>query len=57
MRNYKKEYANNKKNYERFNIAIDKPLGINLKRKLQFNKLSIAEWFSKKAKEYVERGE
>lgn len=57
MRNYNKEKEWSKQKYERFNIAIDKLLGINLKRKLQINKLSIAEWFSKKAKEYVERGE
>ena len=56
MRNYKKEYENNKKNYERFNISINKTLGLAFKKKLKNNNISIAEWFSKKAKDYIERG-
>ena len=53
MRNYKKEYENNKKNYERFNIAIDKELGIKLKNKLKDNNISITKWLSDNAENFL----
>lgn len=53
MRNYKKEYENNKKNYERFNIAIDKKLGIKLKNKLKEENISIAKWITDIAENFL----
>lgn len=53
MRNYKKEYENNKKNYERLNVAIDKKLGIKLKNKFKKENISVAKWITDNAENFL----
>lgn len=55
MRNYKKEaiWLDNK--YERINARIDKKLGIELKKKLKSESISISSWITNKAIEYLKK--
>ena len=55
MRNYKKEviWLNNK--YERINARIDKNLGVELKKKLKSENISISSWITNKAIEYLKK--
>lgn len=54
-RNYQKENEWKKNKYEEIRGSIDKELGLELRKQLQSEGKSVAEWITENAKKYLKK--